>query len=54
MSSQEPDDVRKVFCIEPVCQLKEDTSVRGRGHFLFAIKDFEDALWVGFTASQRR
>lgn len=54
MSSQEPDEVRRVFGIQPVCQLKEDPSVRGRGLMLFAIKDFEDALWVGFSVFRGR
>lgn len=54
MASQEPDDVRRVFAIEPVCQLKEDPSVRGRGVYLFALKDFEDALWIAFTATMNR
>lgn len=54
LSTQEPDDVRRVFAIEPVCQLKEDASVRGRGVHLFALKDFEDALWISFTASIQR
>lgn len=54
MAGQEADDVRRVFDIEPVCQLKEDSSVRGRGLHLFALKDFEDALWVGFTVIANR
>ncbi len=54
MAGQEPDDVRRVFCIEPVAQLKEDPSVRGRGHFLFAIKHFEDATWTAFIAALSR
>jgi len=54
MAAQEPDDVRRVFAIDPVAQLKEDTSVRGRGHYLFALKDFEDALWTAFVASVQR
>lgn len=54
MAGQEVDDVRRVFDIEPVCQLKEDSSVRGRGINLFALKDFEDALWVGFTVIANR
>ena len=54
MASQEPDHIRRVFGIEPVCQLKPDGSIRGRGHHLFALKDFEDALWIGFTASLNR
>jgi hypothetical protein len=54
MADQEPDDVRRVFCIEPVCQLKEDAGIRGRGIHLFALKDFEDALWTGFAATINR
>lgn len=54
MAGQEPDDVRRVFSIEPVAQLKEDPSVRGRGHFLFAIKHFEDAAWTAFIAALSR
>lgn len=54
IANQDPDDIRRVFGIEPVCQLKEDTSVRGRGIHLFALKDFEDALWVGFTVFRER
>ena len=54
MAAQEPDDVRRVFAIDPVAQLKEDTSIRGRGHYLFALKDFEDSLWTAFVASVQR
>lgn len=54
IAGQEPDDVRRVFAIDPVCQMKEDPSVRGRGLYLYAIKDFEDALWIGFTSAMNR
>lgn len=54
IANQEPDDVRRVFGIQPVCQLKEDAGVRGRGIHLFSIKEFEDVLWVSFSVYRDR
>jgi hypothetical protein len=53
LRSVEVDDVRKAFQLQPIAQLKAE-STNGRGHYLFALKTLEDALFAAYSFNATR